>query len=549
MKQTDQPKDPIALGLQQGWRVVDGRTLERDLSLQADVVIVGTGAGGASAAQLCAEAGLSVLMIEEGPLRSSSDFKMREAQAYPELYQESAARKTADQSINILQGRAVGGSTTVNWTSSFRTPQSTLAHWQQHHGLQSFSPESLVPWFDAVERDLGIAPWTVAPNENNEALRRGGQRLGIAVEVISRNVRGCWNLGYCGMGCPTNAKQSMLVTSIPAALGRGAQLLHSVRAHRLLHRGEQITALEALAMDSSGVHTRAVRITVQAEHFIVAGGAVNSPALLLRSQIPDESGLLGHRTFLHPTVVAAALMPQDVRGDAGAPQSLYSDHYLQTQAIDGPIGFKLESAPLHPVLFSTTLQGFGATHRALMRGFSRTQVLLALMRDGFAPQSRGGQVRLRADGSPVLDYPLDGFVWDGVRRAFRAMAEIQFAAGAREVTVVHEQATLWRDWATARREIDQLDLRPLLTRVVSAHVMGGCAMGADPRRSVTSPEGRVHALRNLMVADGSLFPTSLGANPQETIYAVVRRQVSQWLASRTRQTSIPNTGARNERPT
>jgi choline dehydrogenase-like flavoprotein len=164
-----------------------------------------------------------------------------------------------------------------------------------------------------------------------------------------------------------------------------------------------------------------------------------------------------------------------------------------------------------------------------MTQFAHAQVLLALMRDGFHEQSTGGRVRLRSDSTPELDYPLNAHLWDGVRRAYRVMAEIQFAAGAREVTVVHEQAPMWSTWKAAQAGIDALDLRPLLTRVVSAHVMGGCAMGSDPKRSVTDSRGRVHGLQNLQVADGSLFPTSLGANPQETIYATVRRQITQWL--------------------
>jgi len=519
--------DPIAEGLARGWRVTDGRRLDTPLHLDADVAIVGTGAGGAMAAEVLSRAGLHVVMVEEGPLRSSRDFRMREAEAYPDLYQESAARKTADKAINILQGRAVGGSTTVNWTSSFRTPTATLAHWASHHGLSDYTPKDLQPWFERVEQALGISPWAVPPNENNEALRRGGQRLGIPVEVISRNVRDCWNLGYCGMGCPTNAKQSMLVTAIPAALDHGAQLLHGVRAQRLLRSGDRITALEAWAMDPTGLHPRELPVTLRAKHFIVSGGAINTPALLLRSDLPDESGLLGRRTFLHPTVIGAALMREPVGGHAGAPQSLYSDHFLHTSPIDGPIGYKLESAPLHPVLFASTLHGYGSTHQALMQRFNHSQVLLALLRDGFHPESAGGRVRLRSDTTPELDYPLNAFIWDGVRRALRTMAQIQFEAGAQQVTAVHEQAGMWSSWAQADRAIGELDLRPLLTRVVSAHVMGGCAMGADPRRSVTDPRGRVHALRNLQVADGSLFPTSIGANPQLSIYATVLRAATE----------------------
>ncbi len=161
---------------------------------------------------------------------------MRESDAYPQLYQESAGRKTRDKAINILQGRCVGGSTTVNWTSSFRTPPATLAYWAHEFGIEGFSPDDLAPWFERMEARLNIAPWPVAPNANNEALRRGAQALGIPAASIRRNVKGCWNIGYCGMGCPTNAKQSMLVTTIPAALERGATLLTRARAWTLRAR-------------------------------------------------------------------------------------------------------------------------------------------------------------------------------------------------------------------------------------------------------------------------------------------------------------------------
>ena len=130
---------------------------------------------------------------------------MKEADAYPHLYQESASRKTADKAINILQGRCVGGSTTVNWTSSFRTPPTTLDWWQSALGLKSLSVEAMAPWFLMMERRLNVRRWSQDPNENNAVLARGAAKLGIPVEIIPRNVKGCWNLGYCGMGCPTNA--------------------------------------------------------------------------------------------------------------------------------------------------------------------------------------------------------------------------------------------------------------------------------------------------------------------------------------------------------
>ena len=515
--------DPIAAGVAAGWKVVDGAGLQSDRTFEADVVIIGSGAGGGVTAETLAKAGLNVIIVEEGALKTSKDFKMREADAYPALYQESAARKTRDKAINILQGRTVGGSTTVNWTSSFRTPTATLDYWHKHFGLAAYTPEALAPWFLMMEQRLSVSTWLTPPNENNDLLKRGAARLGIPAAAIMRNVKGCWNLGYCGMGCPTNAKQSMLVTTIPAALGLGATLLTRTRAERLLFKGDRVEAIECSALDSTGVQASGRTITLRARHFVVAGGAINSPALLLRSGAPDPQGLLGRRTFLHPTVISAAIFPQRVDGFAGAPQTIYSDHFLDTGPIDGPIGYKLEAPPLHPLLLSTTMAGFGQAHAHNMAQFAHVHGLLALLRDGFHDASRGGSVALGAGGAPVLDYPITQFVWDGVRRAHLSMAEIQFAAGAKTVQPVHEMAAHYSSWNAAKKAIAALDYKELVTRVVSAHVMGGCTMSDDTRLGVVGANGRYHGVVNLSVHDGSLFPTSIGANPQLSIYGITAR--------------------------
>jgi choline dehydrogenase-like flavoprotein len=515
--------DPIRDGIARGFNVVDAATLERDATLEADVAIVGTGAGGGIAAEVLADAGLRVLMIEEGPLRSSRDFRMRESDAYRELYQESAARKTADKAINILQGRCVGGGTTVNWTSSFRTPDATLAHWRTVHGIGGFSRDDLAPWFDRVERRLGIARWTIAPNANNAALARGAESLGVSWGAIDRNVKGCWNLGYCGVGCPTNAKQSMLVTTIPSALAHGATLLTRARALHFTIRDGEVDTLECAAMDATGTAPTARRVRVRARTYVSAAGAIGSPALLLRSRVPDPYATIGVRTFLHPTVVSAALARERIDGFSGAPQTIYSDHYLDGARADGPIGFKLEAPPVHPVLAAITLPGHGGQHAAWMRRLPHLQVLIALLRDGFHPESAGGRVRLASDGTPLLDYPLTPYLFDGVRRALTAMAEIQFAAGATAVMPAHGEGNAYASLAAARAAIAAFDLRPLATTIVSAHVMGGCALGPDPRYATVDETGRHHYLANLYVCDGSLFPTSIGANPQLSIYAIAAR--------------------------
>ncbi|WP_428420618.1 GMC family oxidoreductase N-terminal domain-containing protein [Methylibium sp.] len=521
--------DPFREGLARGWKVYGGRHAGAQplpAQIRCDVAIVGTGAGAGITAELLTQAGLDVLLIEEGPLKTSSDFHQLEREAYPQLYQESAGRKTADKAINILQGRCVGGSTTVDWTSSSRTPDDTLAYWRQQFGLKDCLPGLLSPWFAQAERRLGIGPWRAPPNENNELLQRGASRLGIATATLPRNVTGCRNLGSCGLGCPTNAKQSMLVTTIPAALERGARLLVETRAQAFEHSGSKISRLDCVPVGPGGGPASQQPVRVTAKHYVVAGGAINSPALLLRSEAPDPHNRLGHRTFLHPVVVSAAVFDQKVEAWSGAPQSIYSDHFLGVDAIDGPIGYKLEAPPIHPAAFASTLAGFGLEQTRVLAQFAHLQGLLALLRDGFHPQSPGGRVRLRSDRSPVLDYPLTEFVMNGARRALLSMAEIQFAAGAREVMPVHERARSYRSWPEAQAEIAALPMKPRLTRVVSTHVMGGCGFAGDERLGVVRPDGQHWQLENLSVHDGSLFPTSLGASPQLSIYGIVNRLAS-----------------------
>ena len=512
--------DPFRQGLERGWITHDGSRLAQDLALQADIAVIGSGAGGATSAQLLSAAGFKVLLIEEGPLKTSSDFHLLESEAYASLYQEGLGRMSKDGAITILQGRAVGGTTLVNWTSSFRTPPQTLAHWAREHQVNGLGNEALAPWFERIEQQLGISPWALPPNANNEVLRRGCEQLGYRWAVIPRNVRGCWNLGYCGMGCPVNAKQSMLVTTIPATLDQGGELLYLARAERFEHNGERITQLQCTALDAQGINPTGRQISVHARHYILAGGGINSPALLLRSNAPDPHARLGKRTFLHLVNFSAARFKARIDPYYGAPQSIYSDHFQWLGGSGGPVGYKLEVPPLHPALASTLLGGHGSENAQRMAELPHTHVMLALLRDGFHPESQGGTVELRGDGSPVLDYPVNDYLRDGLRRAYRSMAQIQFAAGAEQVMPVHSDARYANNLGEALAMIDGLPLAPFRTRLGSAHVMGGCALGEDPRHAVCNSLGQHHQLENLSIHDGSLFPTSIGANPQLSVYAI-----------------------------
>lgn len=521
-------KNLIAQGIATGWSYLDASTLTADKHFDVDVVIVGSGAGGAMAAEQLSLAGLKVILLEMGGLYEGKDFQQQERWAYPALYQDGAGRKTLDQSIAILQGRTVGGSTTVNWTTSIRTPEHTLEYWRAEFG-SSFNSDNLAPYFQQAEQRLNIHPWPVPPNANNDKLRQGCEALGWQYTVINRNVSGCANLGYCGMGCPINAKQSMLVSTLPSAMQAGAMLISRVSARELKWQDGQVKSLVAVPVDRYFQPDFSIRLSFKARHYIIAAGAIGSPALLLRSKVPNPSGRLGRHTYLHPSVISGALFEQAIAGHAGAPQSIYSDQFVWPK--DEQIGFKLEVPPVHPVLMATKLTGLAQAHAALMQQFNQLQVTIALLRDGFHPDSQGGTVVLTDHGEPVLDYPLTDYLWQGVRRAYLAMAELQFAAGAKSVLPVHHDAELYSSWARAREAIHALPLQKYRTTLASAHVMGGCNMSDSAAKGVVNLNGQHHQLENLSVFDGSILPSSLGANPQLTIYALTLRNTAALIQS------------------
>jgi len=508
---------------------IDASVLQNDQHFEADIVIIGSGAGGGIAAEQFAAAGFKVLLLEEGAWYQREHFVMEERWAYPQLYQEGAARKTRDQAISILQGRTVGGSTTVNWTTSIRPPAPTLAYWQSEFGLNFSTEQSLRPYFELAEQRLNIHPWPVPPNANNAKLQQGCEALDWEYTVINRNVNGCANLGYCGMGCPINAKQSMLVSTIPEAMRLGATLISRISVRRILWQHDKVIGLEAVPVDRYFQPRTDIKLTVTAKHYIVAAGAIGSPALLLRSKVPNPSGRLGKHTYLHPTVISGAIFAEQINGHSGAPQSIYSDQFVWP-ADSSKVGYKLEVPPIHPVLMATKLTGMAEQHAALMQQFKQLQVTIALLRDGFHPQSQGGTVQLDSTGQPVLDYPLTDYLWQGMRRALLSMAELQFAAGALEVLPINHQAQAYRSWSAAKAAIANLPMAPLQQTVVSAHVMGGCNMSASAQHGVVNQEGRHFQLENLSVFDGSILPSSLGANPQLTIYGLIWRNSQRLIA-------------------
>lgn len=507
--------------------VIDGSAASGDLTLSCDVCIVGTGAGGAVTAAILAQAGFDVLLVEEGGYYTSNDFTMREKDVTPRLYQEGGARTTKDLAISILQGKAVGGTTVVNWTTSFRTPEDVVAHWHDKHDVKGFAYADLVPHWDAIEKRLAIAKVPVESlNANNKKLYDGCKALGWEADTLKRNVYLCMQTGFCGLGCPVNAKRSMLVTMIPDAIEANAKLVFRARAERFETKGNTIESLTATLLDAEGIAPTGKKLTVKAKRFVASAGAIGSPALLLRSGLDD--GVVGTRTFLHPVIGSGGIYDDEIDAFHGAPQSAASHHFAHR---DAEVGFFLEVVPYYPSLTAGAFPGFGAEHLENEKRSKNVATHIALAIDGFHDDVPGGRVTLRPSGAPILDYPIPQKLWSAFRFAQKRLAEMQFASGAKEVMTLHDPISRMKSKDEIDRVVDAAPYDVGRVPVFTAHQMGGCAMGDDPKRAVVRSEDlRHHRVENLFVIDGSVFPTSLGVNPQESIYGLSRLMATRLAA-------------------
>ena len=488
-----------------------------DQELRCDVCIVGSGAGGSVLAAGLAEKGLDVIVLEAGQHYTKDDFTLQEADALPAMYQERGSRASSDVAITILQGRTVGGTTTINWTTCYRTPMTVRHHWEEAHGIEDLD---LDPHFDAVEARLNIGEWPrEIANANNKVLFDGCEALGWEAKPMRRNVKGCANSGYCGLGCPVDGKQAMAITYLADAVAAGARVFSNVEVDRFETDGKRVTGIVGQAIRPEHGAPQGPKVRVRCRVAVSAGGAINGPALLLRSGI-DVRGLVGRRTFIHPVVATFAVFPEPIQPFYGAPQSAGSHHFIDGGP--GKMGFFMEAAPLQPVLTSVGMPVFGDKLMEAMARLPHTNALLALGHDGMLPGDRGGTVGLKPDGRPTLDYPLTELHEDYFRRAFKALAQIQLAAGAEFVGTGHRNTPLFKH----PDELSRLDSLPYGAHqhpVFTAHQMGGCAMGSSAHDSVVDTSHKVRGYDNLFVVDGSVLPTALGVNPSETIYALSHR--------------------------
>jgi choline dehydrogenase-like flavoprotein len=337
----------------------------------------------------------------------------------------------------------------------------------------------------------------------------------MTVDTTRRNTRNCFKSGYCSMGCPVDAKQSMLVTYLPDAVASGAVVLSRCRVDKLVVAGGKVSQAECTLIGDDGYDTSGRNITIKARRFVLSGGAINTPAVLIRSGL--GGGMVGKRTWLHPVVGTASVYKDPVEPFYGAPQTVAS-HALADRK--DKIGLFLEAAPLHPMIASLASSGFGEAHRKTMVGLARMAAHVSLCIDGFHAEEPGGTVEVLPSGAARLDYPIVPRVWEGLREGFRVLARINLAMGAEAVYSSHEPGLEIK----SEKDLSQIDSarwEPGALQVFSAHVMGGSMMGDDAQKAVVrSSDLRHHTVENLHVVDGSVFPTSLGVNPQESIYGL-----------------------------
>jgi choline dehydrogenase-like flavoprotein len=504
-------------------------------TLEADVVVVGSGAGAGVVARELAAAGRAVIVLEAGPFVPEPEMPVNELAAFDRLYLDHGLTSTWDGSISILAGGAVGGGTTINWMTCFDAPAEVRSEWAHGHGLAGFDGPEGDRDYAAIRGELGVTPAPRLPAKD-AVLVAGARALGIEVGPTERNAAACTDCGSCPFGCRAGTKRSGLQAHLADATLRGARLVADARVDRLIVEGGRVAGVEA-TLDWSRPRAAADRdgprkLLVRARQVVLAAGALRSPAILIRSGLAHPA--IGRNLRLHPVPVVAGRFADSIEMWHGVMQAARSTEYFH--AAPGSNGYVIESAPGHPGLIALAFGWEGAdAHATLMERVRSYVPLVAITRDGGE-----GRVSLSKAGSVRIDYALDASGTATLRHALVRMARLIRAAGALEI-VANGTPPLWhgpqafgpggetRAFARFEERLGSFDFRPNRGALFSAHQMGSVRMGANPRTDPCDPAGRVRSgsadqvVAGLYVADASLFPTAIGANPMLTVMALARR--------------------------
>lgn len=483
-------------------RVVDGAAITGEQTVRADVCVIGTGAGGAVAAKELTEGGLSVVMLEDGRHHTTDDFHARPHETMAGLYRDAGQTITLGNAPIVLpQGQAVGGTTIINSGTCFRTPPAVLQAWSRDFGIE-IDDASLDPFFRRVEREVNVTqvPADVA-GENARIVRDAAESLGWSGDYLYRNARGCVGSGVCPSGCPTSAKQHTAITYVAKAWNAGATTYTSCRAREILFDG---VAARGVAASTAG----GGRLTVEAQTVIIACGAVQTPLFLLSQGFQDRSGQLGRNLTIHPATAVLALMEGIVDMAVGVPQSYYIDEFAHE-------GVMLEGAAGPPEYVATLLPYSGDRHRELMLQY-RHIAQFGMM----VSEVSRGRVTFKG-GQPVVLYNVEPPDIVALKRGIELLVELFSEAGAKRIML-----PLRRLPEVAPGDMQTLrdaDLAPADLKLMAFHPLGTARAHADPAGGVVDGDLAVHGRRGLYIADGSVVPTPLGVNPQQTIMTLATR--------------------------
>jgi long-chain-alcohol oxidase len=490
---------------------------DRDMNLSCDVCVIGSGAGGGTAAAVLSKAGKDVIVLESGAYYDDADFDGAELGGFQNLYTEGGFAATADHSVGLLAGECFGGTTVINYCTSFRTPDDVRTEWAAA-GVPWFTSAEYTSSLDAVCERLHVNLDYNRVSAREQILDRGLRALGWHVDAMPRNVIGCDQgkvCGYCGYGCAIGAKQSATKTWLADAQQSGARFVVETRALRVRIEAGSATGVEARSK-------RGHRVNIRCKAVVAACGSIHTPALLLRSGLRNEN--IGRHLHLHPVSNVCGVFDEEIRPWEGTMQAIYSDEH---RYLTGNYGVKYETTALQPVIAVAVLPWREPQqYRSLLSKLSHTSAIGVLLRDRDA-----GRVTIDRDGHPVSHYALSEFDRGHLRRGFIGAARILEAAGARLIFSPHAK---WCAYEPGRagsldsftQAMDSAGWDSGRVALFSFHIQGTARLGGSARSSATNPDGETWEARNLYVMDSSSFPSASGVNPMISIEAIAHRNAS-----------------------
>lgn len=494
--------------------IVQGRQLPRGFDEGCDVVVIGSGAGGAVVAAHLAEAGQRVLVLEEGPYYKPEEYgSFRPTETMRRMWREagSFAAMGLGQTpiIGLTVGRCVGGSSVLTGGVCFRIPSEVHATWVNELGLPELSEKNFEAAYLDVERRVQVKEVPAeARSRSTQKFVDGAAKLGIPMHPLRRNTHQCEGNGRCNFGCPKQAKLSVDRSYLPSAIEHGARVVSDALVERILVDGGRAVGIEGRLLGGAfGAPSH--RFRVRARTVVVACGTLHTPLLLMASGIRHPG--IGRGITLHPALRISAYFDDVLNGWDGAMQSVYSHHFADE-------GIQLTGVYVPTNLIAAALPGVGAEHRRYVEKIPHLGIFGAMVHD-----DGGGTVRPNPFGrEPILTYRMEPRDLVRLRRSITLLCELAFAGGAREVYPPIFGLPAIRSMDEARR-IEEMPLDARRIECIASHPLGSARMGNEPRRGVTSPWGEVYGVNGLFVADGSVLPTSIGVNSQVAIMSMATR--------------------------